>query len=361
MRTWQNEQEEVGRKEMIIDDRYCASSFLMFRSIEDPARMFRGGIRPALFRDYAYRTPVHDSEELAAHLQETIQKEAKGRRLALALSGGIDSAILARYMPEGSIAYTFKCVVPGMEVTDESGAAAVYAKECGLEHRIVEVYWEDFEALSETLMKHKGAPIHSIEVQIYKAALQAKKDGIETLVFGENADVIYGGMNGLLSQDWLIGDFINRYSYVLPYMVLRDYELVLEPFRRFEKDGHIDGHEFVSEIFRMEAMGTYSNATTTAGMKLLCPYADTVMAVPMDYQRIRSGDTKYLVREVFRKLYPGFTVPPKTPMPRPMDEWLKNWGGPVREEFWPHCTDTMTGDQKWLVWILEKYFDMVSK
>ena len=119
--------------------------------------------------------------------------------------------------------------------------------------------------------------------------------------------------------------------------------------------------EFVSEIFRMEAMGTYSNATATAGMKLLCPYADTVMAVPMDYQRIRSGDTKYLVREVFGKLYPGFTVPPKTPMPRPMDEWLKNWGGPVREEFWPHCTDTMTGDQKWLVWILEKYFDMVSK
>ena len=67
---------------------------------------------------------------------------------------------------------------------------------------------------------------------------------------------------------------------------------------------------------------------------------------------------KYLVREIFRRLYPNFVIPPKTPMPRPMNEWLKDWEGPKREEFWPHCTEGMTGDQKWLVWCLEKFLDM---
>lgn len=37
-------------------------------------------------------------------------------------------------------------------------------------------------------MRHKKAPIHSIEVQIYKADLQAKADGIDTIIFGEAAD-----------------------------------------------------------------------------------------------------------------------------------------------------------------------------
>ena len=45
-------------------------------------------------------------------------------------------------------------------------------------------------------------------------------------------------------------------------------------------------------------------------------------------------------------------------MPRPTNEWFKNWSGPIRSEFYPHCTDTMSGDQKWLVWALEKFLNM---
>ena len=114
------------------------------------------------------------------------------------MSGGIDSAIIAKYMPKGSTAYTFKCVVPGTEVTDESAQAAKYAKECGLKHKVIEIYWEDFVRFAPELMKHKGAPIHSIEVQIYKAALKAKEEGFERLIFGESSDVSYGGLSCLL-------------------------------------------------------------------------------------------------------------------------------------------------------------------
>lgn len=84
----------------------------------------------------------------------------------------------------------------------------------------------------------------------------------------------------------------------------------------------------------------------------------TYLDAPIDYQRIRSGETKYLVREAFRKLYPDLEMPEKTPMPRPVNEWFKDWEGPKRPEFFPHCTDNMTGDQKWMVWCLERFLNL---
>lgn len=331
----------------------------MFRSIMDCNKSFQENA-VQLWYDRKSRTPIHNSRELGEYLSSAVKEACSKKKLGLALSGGIDSAILAKFMPEGSNAYTFKCVVPGVSVIDETEKAAEYARQCGLEHKVIEMHWEDFESYAPIIMKQKGAPIHSIEVQIYKAALQAKLDGLEGLIFGESADCIYGGLNKLLSKDWTIGEFIDRYSYVLPYKALKEYEMVLEPYCRYEKNGFIDAHEFITNIFRIESMGSYDNAMETADMFLVCPYSETELAIPLDYERVRKGENKYLVREVFESLYPHFSIPPKTPMPRPMDEWLNKWGGPIRQEFWPHCTDNMTGDQKWLIWALEQFLNMLD-
>lgn len=326
------------------------SSFLMYR-LTKPLEI------RTIPDTFPNRIPVSNSMELENHLRNSVEN-FMGGSTALALSGGIDSAILAKFMPKGSIAYTFKCVVPGIQVTDESPAAAKYAEECGLQHKIVEIYWEDFERYADELMLQKGAPIHSIEVQIYKAALQAKKDGIDTLVFGEAADAVYGGLSGLLSKDWKIGEFIQRYSFLLPYIVLKNPLLPIEPYKQWEKNGIIDPHQFISNVFIQESVASYLNAAKLAGVKMVLPYPETYLDGDIDYNRIRAGENKYLVREVFKRLYPDFDISPKTPMPRPMNEWLKDWTGPKREEFWQNCVDGLTGDQKWLVWILERYLNL---
>lgn len=343
------------------DKTYCASSFLTFRTIADRNKCFVQGIKPRLWENVQKRYPIYQSEELEEYLYKSVRNICKQSKTALALSGGIDSAILAKFMPEGSVAYTFKCVAPGTQVTDETETARKYAKECGLEHRIVEIYWEDFEKYAPALMHHKGMPIHSIEVQIYKAALQAKEDGMESFLFGESSDVTYGGMSGLLSRDWTVGEFYDRYSYVRPYQVLKEFDMIMEPYLAHVKDGKIDVHDFCSTFYFEEAMGSYTNACRCAGIEFKAPYSETVMAVPLDMQRVRAGENKYLVREVFQRLYPNFEIPSKIPMPRPMNEWMQNWNGPKRQEFWPHCTDHMTGDQKWLVWCLEKFWNMEEK
>ncbi len=144
----------------------------------------------------------------------------------------------------------------------------------------------------------------------------------------------------------------------MPYKVLREPEIVLAPFYEMERNGRIDPHEFINKVFRPESLGSYSNACGTAGIEFCAPYSLTVLDAPIDYRRIRSGDTKYLVREAFRKLYPDLNLPEKTPMPRPVNEWFKDWEGPERPEFFPHCTDSMTGDQKWMVWCLERFLNL---
>lgn len=343
-----------------VDKKFCSSSFLMFRTVVDSGKHFTTNSHPQQMKIDFEREGIHSSTELFEVLEKRVEQATHDGKAALALSGGIDSAILARLMPKGSVAYTFKCIVPGVEVVDESKTAALYAKECGLDHRIVEIYWEDFEKYVPLLMKNKGAPIHSIEVQIYKAALQAKRDGFQRVIYGESADCIFGGLSNLLSRDWTVGDFIERYSFVLPYKVLREFEIITEPFTRHEKNGYIDVHEFLSTEFLPESLGSYVNASNTADIEFVAPYSRAFMDMPLDYKRVREGENKYLIREIFNRLYPDFKIPPKTPMPRPTNEWLKNWTGPKRQEFWPHCTDNMSGDQKWLVFCLEWFLNLME-
>ena len=343
------------------DKKYCMSAYLMFRGLLTDTKSFAAGIRPFIADGSFPRTQVHDSNELYLHLKKEVERHTAGGKTALMLSGGIDSAILASFMPKGSTVYTLQCLVPGKQVTDETGAAGEIARQFGLQQKIVPIYWEDFLQYAAPLMLHKGAPIHSIEVQIYKAALQAKADGFNKLIFGENADIIYGGMNGLLAKDWTFGEFVERYTYVMPYQALKDPLLILEPFWKYTSDGHVDAHAFINEYFRIEALGTYNNACQTAGIQFAGPFSTSNMAVPMDYARIRRGDAKYLIREVFYRIFEGKDIPPKTPMPRPMDEWMKTYTGPVRPEFIPHCTDGMSGDQRWMVYALEQYLNILGE
>ena len=346
----------------MVDKKYCMSSYLMYRTIVDAGKCFKQGWKPELYHPVdEMKLQVYDSSDLEKALVEQFRKITKNGKAALALSGGIDSAILAKCMPAGSRAYTFQCVVPGISVTNEVPQAACYAEKCGLEHKVVEIYWEDFEKYAPVLMKHKKAPIHSIEIQIYKAALQARKDGFDTIIFGESADLNYAGLSGLMSREWTVGEFIDRYSYVLPYYALRDFEIITEPIVRYEKNGYVDVHEFCRGFFLKEAMGSYTNACECAGIKLETPYVHTWLSSPLDYTRVRAGENKYIVRELFHKLYPEFKISEKLPMPRPVNEWFKDWEGPTRPEFWPHCTDHMTGDQKWMVWCLERFLNMIEQ
>lgn len=343
----------------MVDKIYAMSSFLQYRAVYNPKVKFAANLElpRRTNSDFSMnRKNIVTSQELYEHIKEFVERETAGGKTALALSGGIDSAICASFMPKGSVAYTFKCVVPGKQVTDESEKAQRFCEINGLEQRIVEIYWKDIEAYAPVLMHRKNAPVHSIEIQIYKAALQAKNEGFDKMIFGEGADAMLGGLSSLLSKEYTMGDFIDRYSFVLPYKVLKNFNIITEPIAAHCNKGFIDVHEFIQQQFFWEYINSYYNACECAQVEFLTPFS-LISHKPLDYERIRNGDSKYLVREVFKRLYPGLKMAEKTPMPRPMDEWFENWTGPRRPEFWENCHVSMSGDQKYYIWVLEKFLE----
>ena len=342
---------------MIVDPIYCMSSYLMYRTIVDPRKCFSLKRQPSFFPGIPERKPVYIASDLYRILRNKISQWFVTEKPALMLSGGMDSAILASCMPSGSQTYTLKCLAPG--AVDETHAAGSYAKKFSLYNTVIPIKWSDYEKYAVALMKRKGQPIHSIEVQIYKAALQAKKDGFTALIFGETADIIYGGHDKLLARDWTFDEFLERFSFVDPSRVLRYYTIVTEPIiPSLRKDDLVDVYHFLNRFEYPVSLNFYYNACSTAGIKLCVPYAYTYLNQSLDLRRIRNGDSKYIIRELFHILYPDLHIPDKTPLPRAMDVWLKDWRGPEQEYFLPQCINDLSGDQRWYVYALDQFLKM---
>lgn len=342
----------------MIDKIYCMSHYLAFRFIKNENANFYEGLKHKVY-------PLHPAQEISGIstvdemdklIQEKISEFYLPDKTALLLSGGMDSAILASYLPKGTKAYTFKCIADG--AIDETERAKKYAEKAGLNHEIIEMNWSDFEELTPEILKADGVPFHSIEVQLLKAARYAKAQGIERIIIGDSADYVFGGMDRLLSRDWSFDEFVKRYNYIEPSEVLKDFVDVSGEYEKYRlPDNKIDFVKLTQEDMLVESLNSYASAFELADVKFLDPYSYMRMVKPLDLNRIRNGESKYMVRELFAKRYPDFDIPEKIPMPRAMNQWLKDYKV-TREEFIPNCEEDMTGDQKWLLWCLEKFLNM---
>ena len=111
-----------------------------------------------------------------------------------------------------------------------------------------------------------------------------------------------------------------------------------------------------------ESYLSYDNAFAAAGMGYADPYASLAMAEPLDLARVRAGESKYLVRELFVRRLPGVPLPEKNPMPRPVEAWFSDWDGPRRPEFREDIDmASMTGNQRWQLWCLERFLNMLDE
>lgn len=344
----------------LIDKEYCMSSFLAFRYVVNPEMIFEGGVEHIEF------TPISESKKTSCKtiedIDECIRKCLDGVDLTdagILLSGGIDSGILASYMPKGTPAYTVSN--PNPAAVAEVERAAKVCRKFGLEHHIIDVTWKEYDDCMDELMRHDGCPVFANEPQVYIVAERMKKDGVHTIIYGDNADMAFGGMDRMLSRDWSFDEWVNRYTFVDPKDVLVspiDMNDVYETYR--VGDNGIDFIKFISEIFAMSSSGAYINAFDYIGMQYVDPYAYMKMAEPLDLNRVRAGDSKYMLRELYREKFPGWEVPEKIAMARAMDVWLKNWKGPIRKEFKRDCMEKMTGEQKFMIYSLERFLNLMD-
>lgn len=342
----------------MTNKKYCMSSYLAFRYIERDDADFYDGLCHSNIK------PVPDEEKRLIRTADDIGHAIEdsfsqvGHKVGIMLSGGMDSAILASYLP-GAEAYTFR-FLDGDYQSEELSRAKYYAEYYGLNLHYVDINWKTVESHLDTVMKAKGAPVHSIEPQILQAALQAKADGVELMVVGESSDLVFGGMDQLLAKDWTLEEFKNRYIFTQPADVLVEPEDMSYLFERYRQAGNmIDFEKFMDNVFSVESSSSYLNAFGVAEMPYIDPYATMKMADKLDLYRVRHGEPKYLVRELMAKRYPEIPVPNKVPMPRPVDTYFGDWNGPKRHEFRKDIEmGKFTGNQKWQMYCLEKFLDM---
>ncbi len=343
----------------MTDKDYCMSSYMALRYIEDSDRDFSEGMH---HRNISLPAPkdtiaVHTAEDIDAAIESQIGK-LRDKKLGLMLSGGMDSACLAAYM-KGCDAYTFR-FLGGSFQPGELKRAERFARCYGLALHYVDISWETVEKYTDAVMKAKAAPVHSIEPQILQAALQARADGIEMMIIGESSDLVFGGMDQLLGQDWFFDDFMERYLFTNPQEILARPVSMQYLFERYRTGGdRIDFMKFMDEVFAAESSGSYWNAFGVAGMPYYDPYALLRPAEGIDLFRIRNGEPKYLIRELFASKYPDIPVPCKVPMPRPVDSYFAGWKGPERPEFRRDIRmDRYTGNQKWQMRCLERFLNV---
>ncbi len=346
----------------MVDIDFCLSSYIAFRYIWKDGVDFAEGFQHTniLPVENKNKIPVRTSEDLDREIQKQFDAlYAKYDNIGILLSGGMDSANLAAYLKPGSHAYTF---------TDASGVfdadvkrAMTYCKKFNLNHHLIEITMDDYVEYTPIVMRRKFAPVHSIEPQIYKAALMAKQDGVQLMIVGESSDLIFGGMDKLITPEWTFDAFVKRYTFLDPKLVLSHPVDQSELFERYrmQNDG-IDVFRFMDEVFAIESSGSYLNAFGTAWMPYYDPYARLVMADPLDINRVRNGEPKYLVRGLYAIKYPELEIPFKIPMPRPVDAVFANWEGPKRPEFRHDIPiDKLTGNQKWQLWCAELFLNSI--
>lgn len=345
----------------MVDKNYCMSSYLAFRYIEDINKNFSKELKHEHFKSMREeeKIKVRTAEDIDNEIKKVFKKIEKKKK-GILLSGGMDSAILASYMP-GSDAYTFR-FLDGNFQKDELERAEAYAKKYNLTLHYVDINWNTVIENLDPILKMKAAPVHSIEPQLLQASLQAKKDGVEIIITGESSDGVFGGMDGLLSKDWSLEDFKKRYTFLDPIKVLKNPVNLDSVYEKYKiNTDKINFLKFIDEIFGIESSGSYFNAFKTADIKHIDPYAHLKMAEPLDLGRVRNGESKYLIRELFKMKYPEIPVPEKVPMPRPVDEYFKNWEGPTRDEFLSNLDmNEFTGNQKWQLYCLEYFLNLFN-
>lgn len=343
----------------MIDKDYCISSYLTFRYVAEPGYFWKQGVQPDFpsisSEDQIAISQSSDiSEVLKSYVDQNFTCDS-----AVLLSGGIDSAIIASYLPEGTKAYTIRFMADG--AIDETAMAAQYARAYNLDHTIVDVYWSDFMEFTPYLMKMKNSPLHAVEVGVYKAASLARQDKIKKIFLGNGADSTFGGLDKLLSKEWNFNEFVQRYTFVSPKKVLKKPVSMLSVFNRYRFDNdYIDYISFLKDVHGTGIIQAFENAIKSAGCISLEPYESMKLAIPLDLAKIRNGNSKYMLRELFSKRYPDIAIPNKIAFARPMDTWLEDWSGPDREEFLKFDIQMLSGDQKWLIYCLELFLNQID-
>ena len=224
---------------------------------------------------------------------------------------------------------------------DEVNQARIYADKFGLRLIEVPVTFQDVLDYQDDLMLQKGEPLSPIEIGLHKMAVRALDFGLENLITGSGADLCFGGLFNLLSKKWTNEEFKERYTFVNPNKVMKVEAEPYDFYKDYNGQPYFKLDEFMSEIYGTATTKYFNNAMKLAGITLKAPYEYIHRDFELDYQRIKNGEEKYFLRELFRERVGDLFVPRKYPLPRPLKIWANYYGEIINKDIFYKATKNM--------------------
>ena len=265
----------------MIDKNLFMSSYLSFRYVPEPV-VFKKGITPKqLGIKERKKYLVKDFQEVDRAVKEIVQDVLRNKKVGILLSGGMDSIILASYLPQNTPAYTIRCLGDG--IIDEASNAKIYADKCRLKHKIVEVSWDDYDKSIDLLMLNKGSPLHPMEPSLFKTASVAKADGVDVLIGGWGS-AKFGEKGRLLEKDWrTIDEMVKLWRFVDPILILNKPVSTREIFEQYSINGIINTYYFFMIFYGTETNRAFLNPIYSVGCDIRNPYQELELNITIDF------------------------------------------------------------------------------
>lgn len=331
----------------------CVSCFLRYRSFPHDISPFTQKKRFAIEKS---PVKISNEDDLDIFLKKFF-KNIDFNKTGIMLSGGIDSSLLASYMPKGSYAFTIS--YPEMKNKDEVERAKFFAKSFGLKLIVVEVTFQDVLNFHDELAINKGQPLSSIEIGIYKMCLEAKKYNLTSLITGMGADGVFGGTFNLMSRDWTNNEFVERFTYIKPEIVMRNPVDSMEFYEMYYSDPYFDMFGFLDDVESEYTVSYFANPSQLSGIKLYAPFESCVRDFELDRNEMLNGNEKKLLRLLFRKRN-GFEFSGiKKAFPRPTEYWENFYSDKLDSVFYKDSYSRLSNpEQKWILFTTNRFIEL---
>jgi len=343
-------------------------------------------------------------------LIESIRKLTEGKKIAILLSGGLDSSLIAaickKLYPNKKI-YTYSA---GFYGDDEFKYSRQVSKQINSIHKEKLLYKEDYignNSLLRLLIRQKGEPLHPNEIALAEIEKIAKEDGCEIALCGEGSDDIFGGygQNFRMYMNHKKGKpffkfFLGNYRYftledrekiIRDEYLLDDFKLLCESLieKEIPRDIRNKIFYFTQKIHTPGLIIRGSNAMRFNNLESGFPYIDSelvdfVNSLPFDFKvRWKSKEhekksknmyfreisekmdiPKYILKKIAEKYLPHEIIyRSKKGFPVPFDKWfggLKEW--PLNKEiFKSNNISSFNGWKKFMLINLNTFVEEFSK
>jgi len=310
------------------------------------------------------------SDLLGAALADSVRRHlVSDVPVALMLSGGLDSAVLASLAGEEAPALHAYTSGARGERGGDVESSRLLAQQTGLSHHEVPLDEESFKSGWKHMVTELGVPLSTPnEVAIHALSRRLRADGHVVALSGEGSDELLGGYGGFLeaaaahvaeAERGVAGSSGGRFQLDAASWVpvatkahlLRaetwealdaDSELLSEYDRTFDRceeevggaGGALDAHlRFLRHVNLPRLLRRLDTATMLASVEGRTPFADIELvdlceSFPMDAKFHASGDsesarTKLALRHAFEGRVPRRVIDrPKVSFALPFHEWL---------------------------------------